>query len=462
MTIEVDLHCKNVNRNRITHTLGTYLTLMFRLLRYFTITGSITCLILAIILGAVLNTLQVRSLISEAEKQNEALSRLLANTIERILPTYLDTPEKIDPQSLRERQIVKTLDELFHSLTVGLNLLKIKIYNTDGLTLYSSDSSQIGERKSGSPGFLHTIDNKVAASKISFRNEFSAFSGVLFNLDVVETYIPILSNDNNIIGVFELYTDVTHLRSVIKDEIIWIFTIVTSIFVLFFFILFLIIRRADSVIKNQYGLLEESHGIIEKRTEVLYQQANYDDLTKLANRVYMYGQLKHDLSYSAKHKTTGALLFIDLDGFKNVNDRHGHGVGDKVLVAIADRLQKCIREYDSQFRAVDEDVDSTIARIGGDEFTIIIPGLSSSRDLDIIAKKVISECSKLIAVKNKELFVSASIGITLYPADGIEPNTLMRNADLAMYQAKKEGKNTFRYFTSKLNISGERRINSEE
>jgi diguanylate cyclase (GGDEF)-like protein len=435
---------------------------MFQLLRYFTIAGSTACLILAIIFGVVLNTHQVHRLISDAEQKNVTISRLLANTIETVLPTYLDTPELIDPQSLRERPNVKTLDELFHTLTVGLNLLKIKIYNTDGLTLYSSDSSQIGESKSANPSFMRIIEYKMAASKLSFRNEFTAFSGVLFNLDVVETYIPIFSNESKIIGVFELCTDVTQLRSTIRNEMLWIFVIVISISILFFLVLFLIIRHADIKMKKQYGLLKESHVEIEKRTEVLYQQANYDDLTKLANRVYMYGQLKLNLSYSAKHKMTGALLFIDLDGFKNINDKYGHNVGDEVLVAIAHRLQESIREYDSRFRSVDADVASTIARIGGDEFTLIIPGISNSRDIDIIAKSIISECSKRITTKNKELFVSASIGITLYPVDGIDPNILMRNADLAMYQSKKEGKNTFRYFTSELNISGERRIKKQE
>ena len=108
---------------------------MFRLLRYFTIACSITSLILAITLGMILNTFQVRSIIHGAEDQNFLMSRLLANTIEVAVPNYLDTPDLIDPQSLRNRPIVQELTTLFRSMTVGLKLLKIKIYNTEGLTL---------------------------------------------------------------------------------------------------------------------------------------------------------------------------------------------------------------------------------------------------------------------------------------------------------------------------------------
>ena len=435
---------------------------MFRLLRYFTIACSITSLILAITLGMILNTFQVRSIIHGAEDQNVVMSRLLANTIEVTVPNYLDTPDLIDPQSLRNRPIVQELTTLFRSMTAGLELLKIKIYNTEGLTLYSSNSSQIGESRANNPRFLHAANKKEATSKLSARDEFTAFSGVLFNVDVVETYIPILSDEKHIIGVFELYTDVTHLRTHIKEEIIWVSMIVTSIFILFFFILLLIILRADSVIKNQYQKLEKSHQTIEKRTETLYKQANYDDLTKLANRVYMYGQLKHELILAAKNKTTLAFLFIDLDGFKNINDRHGHDVGDKVLKTIARRFMECVKEQDSQYRSIDSYSSSTVARHGGDEFSLIIPDLSNSQDVDIFAKEIISVCSKPLTIKNKELTLGASIGIALYPSDGDEPNTLMRNADLAMYQAKQEGKNTFRYFTDDLIKDSERRTVMEE
>ena len=430
---------------------------MFQLLRYFTIACSITSLLLAITLGIILNTFQVRSIIHGAEDQNVVMSRLLANTIEVAVPNYLDTPDLIDPQSLRNRPIVQELTSLFRSMTVGLKLLKIKIYNTEGLTLYSSNSSEIGESRANNPRFLHAANKKEATSKLSARDEFTAFSGVLFNVDVVETYIPILSDEKYIIGVFELYTDVTHLRTHIKEEIIWVSIIVISIFILFFFILLLIILRADSVIKNQYQKLEKSHQTIEKRTETLYKQANYDDLTKLANRVYMYGQLNHELMLAAKRKTTLAFLFIDLDGFKNINDRHGHDVGDKVLKTIARRFKECVKEQDSQYRSIDSYSSSTVARHGGDEFSLIIPDLSNSQDVDIFAKEIISVCSNPLTIKNKELTLGASIGIALYPSDGDEPNTLMRNADLAMYQAKQEGKNTFRYFTDDLINDLERR-----
>ena len=434
----------------------------FKLLRYFSFACGITTLIVAITLGIILNTYQVNKIIHDAERQNISLSRLISNSIKTTLPDYLDTPDLIEPESLRNRQIVKQLDKLLYTITTGLHLLKIKIYNTEGLTLYSSDPTQIGESKATNSGFLHAVNEIDAASRLSFRNEFSAFSGVLFDLDVVETYIAILSDDGRVIGAFELYTDVTHLRTYVKEDMIWLSILIAVIFIIFFSILFIIVKHADRVIKDQYQELEKSRKEIQQRTEELYIQANYDTLTKLANRINMYGQLKHELKFAEKHITTVALLFIDLDGFKQINDALGHDVGDDVLVVIANRLSKCVKEFDSQSRPPDSDVTTTVARLGGDEFTLIIPRLSKSQDLDTLAEKIVSECSQPIEIKNKILNIGASIGIALYPSNGDKPTTLMRYADLAMYQAKNNGKNTFRYFTDELDISGENRLIREE
>ena len=435
---------------------------MFRLLRYFTITCGITSIILAITLGVIINRNQINKITHDTENQNIILSQLLANSIQITLPEYLETPDIIDPESLKNRSIVYELDRLLYSMILGLDLLKVKIYNKKGLTLYSSDPAQIGESKENHARFQHAKNRNIADSQLSFRDEFLAFSGVLYDRDIVETYIPILSAEGTVKGVFELYTDVTHIRTNIRHEKIWIFSTVTIIFFLFFAILFFIVRSADKIIRAQYLELEKNREKIQQRTEELYQQANYDSLTKLANRANMIAQLKHDLAFAARYKNGVALLFIDLDGFKNVNDTLGHDVGDQVLIVMADRLQHCVRDYDTLSRPVDSDNNSTIARLGGDEFTIIIPDLSQLQNVDTLAKRIILACTEPLEIKNNELIIGASIGVALYPSDSTDPTSLMRNADIAMYHAKQEGKNTFRYFTEELNIAADRRMLLEQ
>lgn len=159
--------------------------------------------------------------------------------------------------------------------------------------------------------------------------------------------------------------------------------------------------------------------------------ANHDALTGLPSLRLCKDRLEHSLAESRRNKQKSAVMFVDLDGFKQVNDRHGHEKGDMVLKVVADRIREEIRETD------------TVARIGGDEFVVI---LSSVPDLEIverIASQIIDKISQFIRVDQRDIEVSASIGIAIYPEDGDTPEILIRQADRAMYLVKESGKNRF-------------------
>ncbi len=173
--------------------------------------------------------------------------------------------------------------------------------------------------------------------------------------------------------------------------------------------------------------------------ELIRFQANYDALTELPNRHLLMERLGFELQRAKREQTLIALMFIDLDRFKPINDTYGHTVGDRLLWEVSKRLSSHVRETDM------------VARLGGDEFTIILPNIENLDEVERMAGRILHEISRPFLFDNIELFISTSIGITIYPNDATDLPTLLTNADNAMYRAKDEGRNTYCFFTHEMN-----------
>ena len=180
--------------------------------------------------------------------------------------------------------------------------------------------------------------------------------------------------------------------------------------------------------------------ITERKTAdaLVWQQAHFDALTGLPNRRLMRERLVQEIKKCRRNRLKLALLFIDLDHFKEVNDTLGHDRGDELLVEAARRIQRCLREVD------------TVARMGGDEFTVIVTGLSDEANLQGILPKLLYALSAPFQLGLDQVFVSASMGVTVYPTDTLEVEDLLKNADQALYVAKAAGRNRFSFFTAAL------------
>ena len=172
--------------------------------------------------------------------------------------------------------------------------------------------------------------------------------------------------------------------------------------------------------------------------ERLYYLAHHDALTELPNRVMFLDRLKHVATRLLRRDQICAVLFLDLDRFKNINDTLGHDTGDKLLQAVGDRLKESVRAGD------------TVARLGGDEFTVLLEDIESPDDIAPIARKILKSLTAPFHVDDHELFTSASIGISLCPSDGTDPNSLLKNADTAMYRAKEQGRNNFQFYSAEM------------
>ena len=168
--------------------------------------------------------------------------------------------------------------------------------------------------------------------------------------------------------------------------------------------------------------------------------AQHDYLTNLPNRVLLNDRIAQAITLANRHRTQLALLFLDLDNFKHINDSLGHATGDKLLQSVTKRLKECVRDSD------------TVSRQGGDEFVILLAEIKSSEDAAVSAQKILDALKALHKIGNSELHISTSIGICVYPADGLDAETLIKNADTAMYVAKGKGRNNFQFFKGEMNI----------
>ena len=186
--------------------------------------------------------------------------------------------------------------------------------------------------------------------------------------------------------------------------------------------------------KSTQKLVKNSEKLKEKN-DALEHLAYHDILTGLPNRALFYDRIKHAIDKAKRNKTEFAILFLDIDRFKEINDSFGHQIGDEVLKVVAERLHKELRALDS------------IARLGGDEFTVLVEDLSSVYSAEDIAQKLIQVLREPISVKGYKFYITNSIGISVYPHDGEEAELLLESADAAMYGAKRDGGNMHQYHT---------------
>lgn len=183
--------------------------------------------------------------------------------------------------------------------------------------------------------------------------------------------------------------------------------------------------------------------------ERLHYLAHHDLLTDLPNRALFIDRLTQALSHVHRRNRALAILFIDLDRFKVINDTLGHDIGDRLLQDLAERLRSCLREGD------------TVARFGGDEFTVLLEDVADTTDVSPIASKILDILSNPFTVGGRELFITASIGISVFPGDGQNAHTLLKNADTAMYRAKEHGRNSYQFYSAEMSTRALERLTME-
>ena len=215
------------------------------------------------------------------------------------------------------------------------------------------------------------------------------------------------------------------------------------------------VLQTENLVEGPDGLLSVIEGTIidiserKRAEEQVKHLAFHDPLTNLPNRLLFNDRLTLAVAQAHRHNQRLAVLFLDLDRFKTINDSLGHSVGDELLRQVAERIQEHVREGD------------TVARLGGDEFTLLVPGITAEEDAAKIARKICEAIHDPFWIDGRELFVTTSVGVSVYPSDGHDSETLIRNADSAMYRAKEQGRDNYQLYTPAMNAKAVERLSLE-
>ena len=209
-----------------------------------------------------------------------------------------------------------------------------------------------------------------------------------------------------------------------------------------------VLRDKDGLVRNYVGVFSDISALKHSQAE-LERLAHFDPLTDLPNRVLFHDRLQHALERAERYEHLVAVVLLDLDGFKTVNDSLGHPVGDRLLQQVAQRLKTCIR------------VEDTVSRLGGDEFAIILSNLGQGTDALEVIRKVLAVVQEPFDLDGASAMVTTSIGVAVYPADGGVPDELLRNADSAMYDAKEAGRNNYRFYQAAMTQRAQEKLSLE-
>jgi len=566
----------------------------FPLKRYFSLTSLLCTALIAVALGWSYQSLSLRDLKILAQDRNVALTHAFANALWPNFTGLVNASAGTTADALRLHANDERLYDLVARQMKGTNVVKVKVYALSGVTVFSSDPRQTGEDKIRNEGFLAARDGRVE-SVLTHRDSMDTFEGTVTDLDIISTYLPVRDEEKSVVGVIEIYSDVTGFVNQLEDTRFIVLGLVFSLLALLYVLLYWIVARAQGIIDGQASELEQSlrdvelakfkldvrvrertqsldasnrallaeievrraaesqlklaaevfHNAIEgmiitdangvilrvnpaliritgyteeetvgqtprlfssgrhdvdfyramwetinstegwqgeiwdrrkngeefptwlsivavksedgavthfigthfditlrkQAEERLNKLAFYDQLTGLANRTLLLDRLKQAMIANTRNGSYGALLMIDLDKFKALNDTLGHHMGDLLLKQVAQRLTTCVRAGD------------TAARLGGDEFVVMLEGFNMSESdavtqIKAIGEKILDTLNQTYQLMDVAYRSTLSIGVTLFRANQseIEIESLLKQADLAMYKSKEAGRNALRFF----------------
>ncbi|HEX5338892.1 MAG TPA: GGDEF domain-containing protein [Gallionella sp.] len=410
----------------------------FHLLRRLSIPTLAAILVTAFVLIFIYQQDEIAEHRKIATQENEALAFRLMHLLDKPIYTFAAGSADLDPGALRDNPAIDTFTAELEKV-LEPNIIKVKLYNLGGTIIYSSVGEEIGGTSKHPDWLQNALGNQVE-SHTEFRSSFSGIGGVMHDVNVSVIYIP-LTHAGKRIGVFEVYADASPIFDRIHSSNIRIALIVFGAFTVLYAALFLSAHRADRAVSEWQSHLSELN-------DKVHKMAFYDALTQLPNRHLLKDRLTQTISACKRNGRYGALMFLDLDNFKPLNDEHGHGAGDLLLIEAARRIAGCVREAD------------TVARFGGDEFVVVLSEVGANKAestvrAGIVANKIHTALAEPYTLKVRqpcgaetaiEHRCTSSIGVAVFQNHEGSLDDLLKRADTAMYSAKESGRNAVRFF----------------
>jgi diguanylate cyclase (GGDEF)-like protein len=404
----------------------------FRLSRDFTVASLVGFTLALMLLVWTHRETAIESLKQQEIRTHTSLTTAFANTLWAPYAQFVRSAAKLPRAELLERPEIESLRSVVAQQIRDTAIVKISIYDARGYTVFSTETAEIGEDRRDAGGVAAARRGEVA-SAISFRDQLNTPEGVIADRNIISTQVPIRDRSvGPVAGILELHSDVTPLIREIGATGRRVALSVGGLLALLYVFLLFIVRRAD----RQLALHEAARADSDAR---MRYQAYHDLVTGLPNRASFGEQLEAALRRTKRAGRSTAVLLLDLDGFKLVNDSLGHDAGDELLKGVADRIEFCTRESDMVFR------------VGGDEFTVIVERLESPESAANLAQRILNALAQPMRLGERDVVVGASIGIAVYPRDEDSAEMLVKGADAAMYRAKEGGRNRYEFYTPDMN-----------
>jgi len=415
----------------------------FSLTRAYSIVSVLGIALFGLFVGAYYRHVAVETLIQQETRANRALARSFANNIWPRYAEFLAQARSMPAETLQTRPEIDTLRADVAELMRGLDVVRVKIFSQEGRLVFSTERAEIGTFASHNPRFLQARSGELA-SELTFRDEIFDLAQISGDRHLISSYIPIRApGDERVGGVFELYSDVTELVAQI-DHMGYTLLFGTSVSLLtLYLVLLAFVRHADNRIKALESAERREHA------ERIHFLARRDALTGLPNRQVFLADLDRAIGRSARYDRLLAMLYIDLDRFKAINDSLGHDAGDQVLCEMANRVQH------HRFQT------GALYRIGGDEFAVILEDVTSPEQAGEKAERILEACRQPVIVDGRDVVITASIGIALFPGDTQNPARLVQDAHAASNRAKKIGQDRFLFYSERFNAAALQRLEWE-
>jgi len=353
--------------------------------------------------------------IKSAEVNSVQLCRSLINEQKELM--FVEPAGKPVQLGLHGTEIL-AFDNRLRNYLSPFNIIKVKIYNTGKRIVYSTDPMLIGKTDASNRRLEQALSGKVDAEMVTKDKASDLADEPLRNVDVVETYVPILGPDNKILGSFEVYMNITSYREQVRHGVILVTSLLTLILGAVFGFSYLLIRDGAGQLKEAQAQLELT--------------AITDPLTRIFNRGYLMRRGEEE--FARVRRGTGpqghalGCIMLDLDHFKRVNDTKGHVAGDSVLKGVAERLRSCVRPYD------------VLGRYGGEEFLVLLPDMTFEQSLIVADRIRDSIRSAPFEAEGELLPITVSVGVAGAHNSDRTQNEMIKRADAGLYKAKSEGR----------------------
>ena len=405
---------------------------MLNLLRYSQLIALAVLIAVVVALSYLYRGLLFGSMVEGETHAHVALSKTFANALWPAHAAFVRRAGALDRSTLAARAEIAVLDGDLRRLASGLDIVKVKIYDLHGLTVYSTDPRQIGQSAEANPGFRRARDG-YPVSNLTYRERMDSWEGDIAARHILATYVPVHVHEAAPVeAVLEIYTDVTRLVEANQRSEWKVLAAVLGAMALLYAVVQLMLARYRR-------LLEEKERERAAQEERIRHQAYHDPLTGLPNRASFTEHLEEAMRRAKRAGWPLALLFLDLDLFKRVNDSLGHDAGDRLLRVAAERIRRAVREADMLFR------------MGGDEFTVLLEDVRGPEEAAMVATRILEAIAEPLQLQHHEISVTSSVGIALYPRDDVVGERLVKAADTAMYRAKELGRNRYAFFAREMN-----------